>query len=276
MFNDRHRLPQDGLAGFADVDRTGYAPAFAAYLDSFQRGFDCMVEASVERLALRAGDRVLDVGCGNGAAFDRLARRIGSEGVIVGLDQSRELLAEARRRAREGRLAVELHAADAACLPLPDGSVDAARADRLLIFLERPADAVSEMVRVTRRGGRIAVTEGDHGTQVIDSQDPETSATVLHHAAAALRSSGVGRRLRALFLEAGLVDVVVDLHGWATTNLDEWWVRQGIDQALGRALDTGATTLERLARWEGDLRARAAQGRFFAAGMFFIASGRHP
>ena len=51
-----------------------------------------MIEAGIDLLRLGPGASVLDVGCGHGAVFERLAARIGSAGRITGLDSSRALL----------------------------------------------------------------------------------------------------------------------------------------------------------------------------------------
>lgn len=58
-------------------------------------------EAMLDAAHLQTGDRVLDVGCGNGASTVAAARRVGEEGSVVGIDLSAAMLAVARRRAEE-------------------------------------------------------------------------------------------------------------------------------------------------------------------------------
>ena len=53
---------------------------------------------AVDLLGLRGGDVVLDVGCGTGLCFERVRSRIGADGVIVGVDASRDMLAMAAAR----------------------------------------------------------------------------------------------------------------------------------------------------------------------------------
>ncbi|MGJ9373237.1 class I SAM-dependent methyltransferase [Nesterenkonia sp. CF4.4] len=71
----------------------------------------------IESLAVRAGDQALDLGCGTGLNFALLQRRAGPGGVIVGIDRSAQMLAQARKRAdRHGWDNVILIRADATTL----------------------------------------------------------------------------------------------------------------------------------------------------------------
>lgn len=68
----------------------------------------------IESLAVRAGDQVVDLGCGTGLNFAVLQHRVGPGGVIVGIDRSAQMLAQARKRAgRHGWDNVILIRADA-------------------------------------------------------------------------------------------------------------------------------------------------------------------
>ncbi|HEV2173721.1 MAG TPA: methyltransferase domain-containing protein, partial [Nitrospira sp.] len=64
---------------------------------------------AVDRLRLKRGDVVLDVGCGTGLSFRLLEPWIGGEGSVIGIEQSPDMLAQARKRiARNGWRNVEL------------------------------------------------------------------------------------------------------------------------------------------------------------------------
>jgi SAM-dependent methyltransferase len=78
------------------------APAYsneAPLYDSRTKGFDIYRRRIVERLPLRRGDVVLDVGCGTGLCFPFLLERVGPEGAVVGVDASPEMLKVAAERA---------------------------------------------------------------------------------------------------------------------------------------------------------------------------------
>ena len=108
------------------------------------------------------GDRVLDVACGPGnftRAFAAAARASGAgargAGVVVGLDASSTMLAQA---AREKRVADETYVrASATDLPFRDASFDAVCCFAALYLIEEPLKAVAEIARVVAPGGRIAL-----------------------------------------------------------------------------------------------------------------------
>jgi SAM-dependent methyltransferase len=118
---------------------------------------------------------IVDVGCGNGLYLAELARR-GFPGRLLGVDLSPGMLAAARGRLRmlaesaggpsteaqaAGQAApatrVTLACADATALPLPDGAADLTLAPHMLYHVPEPADALRELRRVTRPGGRVAI-----------------------------------------------------------------------------------------------------------------------
>ena len=164
-------LPDGGLLGFRDVDSAPDPLAYASFLDHFAASFCEMIATGLDLLRLQDGAAVLDLGCGHGAAFPALAARVGASGRIVGLDASRTLLAEAAKRFGESGLPVQCNLGDAHALPFPAGTFDAARADRVFLFLRDPAVALAELIRVTKPGGRLVVSESDLETAAVDAAD---------------------------------------------------------------------------------------------------------
>jgi demethylmenaquinone methyltransferase/2-methoxy-6-polyprenyl-1,4-benzoquinol methylase len=99
------------------------------------------------------GGHVLDVATGTGLVAERLLAR-GHR--VTGLDQSADMLAEARRRFG-GR--VELVEASATALPFPDGSFDHLTFTYLLRYVDDPGATLAELARVVRPGGTVANLE---------------------------------------------------------------------------------------------------------------------
>jgi len=111
--------------------------------------------AAVAELGLRAGDRVLDAGCGTGRALPPLRAAVGRSGVVVGADLTPAMLEAAIRagRGRDGRLLL----ADVAALPLRSESLDAVFAAGLIAHLPQPEENLRELARVVRPGGSLAL-----------------------------------------------------------------------------------------------------------------------
>ncbi len=121
-------------------------------------GYMGVVRALLDALEIAPGDSVLEVGCGSGVIMRELARRTAGANRLIGRDMSPYLLREARALARrEGLLdRIDFGEGRAEALPLADGEVDVALSST--VFEESDADLMlSEIVRVTRPGGRVGV-----------------------------------------------------------------------------------------------------------------------
>lgn len=120
-------------------------------------------EEYLSLLGLSPGERVLDVGCGSGVVTRAIARRVVPEGRVIGVDSSPALLAVAREYADASHLAgqIEWRLADCRKLPFTDASFDAVLAATVLAHVPGALDALAEMVRVAKPGGRIGVFDLD-------------------------------------------------------------------------------------------------------------------
>jgi demethylmenaquinone methyltransferase/2-methoxy-6-polyprenyl-1,4-benzoquinol methylase len=108
----------------------------------------------VSRVDVGSRDTVLDVATGTGAVARELLARKGC--TVVGLDQSPEMLDEARRRLPSS---VKLVQGTAEELPFPDAAVDALTFTYLLRYVSDPAATLHELARVVRPGGTLAGLE---------------------------------------------------------------------------------------------------------------------
>jgi SAM-dependent methyltransferase len=108
----------------------------------------------VEAADVRAGQRVLDVACGQGNAALAAARRFAD---ATGVDYATNLLAQGRERAAVERLPVTFTEGDAEQLPCPDGGFDRVLSTVGVMFAPDQQRAADELVRVTAPGGRIAL-----------------------------------------------------------------------------------------------------------------------
>jgi ubiquinone/menaquinone biosynthesis C-methylase UbiE len=142
------------------------------YYDAFSRVYDRFVAAHssdrdgrlrgllADRADLSPGARALDLCTGTGAMLPALTRRCGAEGLVVGLDFSRGMLEQARRKLSDIR-GVALVRAEAARLPLRTGSVDAVTCSHAFYELKggEAERALEEVGRILRPGGRFLMME---------------------------------------------------------------------------------------------------------------------
>jgi SAM-dependent methyltransferase len=112
--------------------------------------------AAIERAAPRAGERVIDVGCGLGQTSLQLAARVGPTGSVLGVDISTPMLERARERARAARVThARFENADAQTYSFPPGAFDLVFSRFGVMFFADPVAAFTNLARALRTGGRV-------------------------------------------------------------------------------------------------------------------------
>ena len=239
--------------------------------------------ALLDRVGLRPGQSVIDLGCGPRGILDLLAERVSPGGRVVGVDADTAHIAMAAEfAAARGLNGVEVMAADARHTGLPSGSFDLVHTRTLLVNIPEPARVVAEMVRLARPGGVVAAMEPDSEYELCYPAHPaitrfrEIFPVVLARNGA---DPHIGRRVPELFRQAGLAEVEVEAtvrvypkgHSRRTILLD--LVQSMRSQVLGLGLASG-TELDEL-----DVAARAHLDDPHTVVMshpFFLVSGRRP
>jgi ubiquinone/menaquinone biosynthesis C-methylase UbiE len=114
---------------------------------------------TIDRLSLRAGDRVLDVCCGTGASAIPAAICVGSTGRVLGIDLAESLLKLARNKSQQQGLEnIEFRSGNFATLGLPDASFDAIVCVFGVFFVPDMEAAIRELWRMVRPRGKLAIT----------------------------------------------------------------------------------------------------------------------
>jgi len=269
-------LCRSSATDWVELDRSANPGAFVGYLDAVDRhdAVQAYKQQAFTLLGLHPGDRVLDVGCGTGDDARALASLVAPGGCIIGVDASTTMIEEARRRSRGLGLPLEFHVGDAHRLAFAGGTFDGARADRVFQHLDDPEQALSELIRVTRPGGRIVIADTDWGTLAVDGPDPETTRSVLAEIAAAIRNPWIGRQLFGLCRRAGLADVTVAAGTAVVTDYAQADKLFHLGEGMRRARATGAISEEDASHWTRWLAEADAADRFCCAVTGFIVSGR--
>jgi len=216
----------------------------------------------VGMLGVAPGDRVLDVGCGSGAATRTLARRVVPGGHVVGMDASASLLKVARELADEAGLreSIEFKLGDCRALPLPDASFNCVLAATMLSHVPDPECALAEMVRVTRPGGRIGVFDVDGDLTLFAHPDRVLTRWIVSAYSDLGWVNGLlARRLPSLLAGLGIVNV--SAKGFMPLESGGYYANRAERSAEAAAAE-GAITHDEKARWLEALRAEIAAKRF--------------
>jgi 2-polyprenyl-3-methyl-5-hydroxy-6-metoxy-1,4-benzoquinol methylase len=123
--------------------------------------YEIGAEQFITRLALKAGQRVLDVACGTGNLAIPAAKA-GAQ--VIGIDIAPNLVEQARQRAVAEKLSIQFEEGDAEALPYENGSFDVVVSMFGAMFAPRPDVVASELLRVTRPGGMIAMANWTPGS----------------------------------------------------------------------------------------------------------------
>ena len=179
---------------------------------------------------LHPGLSLLDVGCGPGTITCDLAARV-APGPVIGVDTSEEVLAEARQVAvATGPATVSFEVGSVFDLRFDDDSFDVVHAHQVLQHVGDPVAALVEMRRVCRRGGVVAVRDGDYPGFRYFPDDPDLARAIAAYGELT-RANGAnwdaGRRLLAWAHAAGFdqTSVVPSASVWCFATPDDrmWW-----------------------------------------------------
>jgi arsenite methyltransferase len=214
-------------------------------------------------LGARAGDRVLDVGCGPGFYVTELLEVVGRDGLIAGLDGSADMLAVAAKRA-EGHDNVEFHKADATSLPVPDASFDRAIAVQVLEYVGDVSAALADLRRALRPGGRVLVWDVDWGTVSWQTSDGKLMQRALAAWDKHLAHPSLPRTLAPQLRDAGFEHIQMDAHPFATTELIPDAYGGSLVPLLERyVVEQGGMSQKEAQAWAGEQRALGERGEFF-------------
>ena len=222
-------------------------------------------------LAVRPGQRALEIGSGTGSTVQRLAAAVGPDGEAIGLDVNTGLLAVAEDRARRAGSAARFAHGDVYAAPFAHGSVDAVWCERVLQFLDRPEHAVAEIARVLRPGGRVVLIDSDWSSATLYPGDLDVLRIMESMLASRLhaREALAGRKLRSWLAGASLT--VAD-HEARTLFLPyDMFLNAGLLGLTDLAVSRGEITAEQREQFLAGLADAESRGEFHASVTMFAA-----
>lgn len=214
--------------------------------------------------SLKPHMKILDVGCGPGTITADLAELV-PDGHVTGLDRAPEILEQARAGAAgRGLTNVDFAVGDVHALDYPDDTFCVVHAHQVLQHVGDPVAALSEMRRVTKPGGYVAVRDADYAAMTWYPEVAGLDDWLDLYQRVARANGGepdAGRRLRSWALRAGFTDVVAGSGTWTFAAPEErrWWSGLWADRTLAsayaeRAVEGGHATEEELRAVSGAWR----------------------
>jgi ubiquinone/menaquinone biosynthesis C-methylase UbiE len=250
---------------------TGYLDAVSA-LEGVQR----YKHRTFALLDPQPGAQLLDVGCGPGDDALALAEQIGQTGRVVGIDVREHMIAQARARSAGRNLPVDFRIGDIYQLEFADGTFDGCRADRVFQHLERPQEALAEMVRVTRTSGRIVVYDVDWETLIIDTPYQAVTRKIVNYECDIHANGWAGRSLLRLLRSGGLQKIAVEPLAGIITDFDPANGVFGFQEMAEEVQAAGGITADQAHQWMESLEQAGREEQFFSAITGFIVCGQKP
>jgi arsenite methyltransferase len=202
----------EGIRGVAEA--FGYSPEQLQSIPAeANMGLSCGNPTATANL--RAGEVVVDLGCGGGLDVLLAAQKVGASGRAIGIDMTPEMIQRAKMNAeRAGADNVEFHLARMESMPLAEASVDCLISNCVINLAEDKAAVFREMHRILKPGGRVAISD----IALRKSLPPEIAGDVAAYTgciAGALLMTDYERLLRAAgFAAVSIVDTNKDLNAY--------------------------------------------------------------
>jgi SAM-dependent methyltransferase len=264
-------------SAFGAVDRSEDPDALGEYLVRV-RAVRAVQNGKAESFALLGasqGQRLLDLGCGQGDDARELAQIVGPSGGVVGVDNSKVLIDQARRCTPPDLPWIEYVCADATALPFRDGSFDACRADRTIQHVADADVALAELARVTKPGGAVVVSEMFNALDLPDDEPDAIAREVLGRFWSAEERRGwIGFLLPPLLQHAGLIDIELHRRRERLTSFADVAVLLQLPELCAAAVGARALQPSDARAWLESLERDFAAGRAALESEFFHLKAR--
>ncbi|TXT65980.1 MAG: hypothetical protein BAJALOKI1v1_340003 [Promethearchaeota archaeon] len=229
----------------------------------------------VDFLNPQIGEYLLDVGSGSGVVSRLVSSKLIPEGKLLGIEISEEIINCAYKLLPEGEIKkiITYDVANAEDLPYTNGQFDGAFATRLLLHVSNPQKVISELKRVVRSGGRVALMDWDFGTLAIDHSNREITRNILNWRTDHKDGNNwSGRELFRRMKIEGFKNITIKPEVSIATDENNS-LTHSIFHAASGACKSKIISSEEYEVWMDEINARLKLGYFFASITYFLIKG---
>lgn len=252
----------DDFGGLDDSEQFEFLQGSLKAMDA-QASNQKIQQHIIEKMQLKAGDHVLEVGCGLGLRAKRIAQSCSSQVVVTAVDKSEKIIA----LAKEMSAAENIHYTvdDAKALSFPDKLFDVVTAERLLICFDDALPVLKEMIRVLKPGGLLVITDFDPASILITPADQVMHQIFMNIYMPSFADIFIGRKLPMLFKTAGLTILDVILNSSDERDITHLEKIIPLQQVLEGGVRAEVLAQEQAQHWHADLRRASRDGTFLYA-----------
>lgn len=265
--------------GFSDVDGSEDPDHFVDCLNE-QYSKDSAHQFNKQRILewvdLQDGHIVLDAGCGIGIDAIRMSMQVGATGHVYGVDLSQEMIEKAKSNIAYSELPLTFRQGNLYKLEFEDDFFDRCRVDHTFQHLSDPRAALIELIRVTRPGGKIIITDPDHDSLIIDTPFSDVNHRFIRFRSDHMPQGGIAHQMYGRFKELGLIGVQVMPLTHVYTDYEEKKITSPYLDEIWVAQENGAITREEAERWSDYLKDVINEDRFLCMLTYIVTIGVKP